>query len=185
MPIRETLCRYRTDADGRLVFVDEGWCDFARENGAPEYAVPEALYGRDLLSFISEPTTLQIYSVLMQRVITDQQWVRLPFRCDAPGMRRWLALEMRPADGGVEFRTRELRIEPRPIPALFDGGPGRSATMVRMCSWCKQTEVEPERWAPVEEIVSRLRLFGEREVPEITHGICPTCVGLFERDPRR
>src|SRR3954462_12082937 len=101
-----TLCCYRTDPDGKIIFVDEGWCAFARENGAPEYAVPEALYGRELLSFISEPTTLHIYSVLMQRVMNHRQWIKLPFRCDAPEVRRWLELEMRPWEGGIEFRTR-------------------------------------------------------------------------------
>src|SRR5689334_20177001 len=94
-----TLCRYRTDERGRLVFVDDGWCAFARENDAPEYAVPDGLYGRDLLSFISEPTTRLIYSVLMQRVLEGQHSIALPFRCDAPATRRWLEMQMRPADG--------------------------------------------------------------------------------------
>ena len=179
-----TLCCYRTDADGKIIFVDEGWCAFARENGAPEYAVPEALYGRELLSFISEPTTLHIYSVLMQRVMNHRQWIKLPFRCDAPDVRRWLELEMRPWEGGIEFRTRTLRSEPRPVPFPFDRR-GGGDTMLRMCSWCKQVELDPGRWAAVEEAVGRFHLFGDAAVPQITHGICPACVGLFERDPRR
>lgn len=185
MVSRETLCRYRTDPDGRLVFVDDGWCVFARENDAADYAVPEALYGRDLLSFISEPTTRHVYAVLMQRVTNHHQLIVLPFRCDSPATRRWLELQMRPLDGGVEFRTREIRIEARRVPFPFAGFPPGSDVMLRMCSWCKQVELDTGRWGQVEEAVTRFQLFGEREVPTITHGICPSCVALFERDPRR
>lgn len=132
-----------------------------------------------LLSCISDPTTRQIYATLMERVRRDGVEVRVPFRCDAPAMRRWLELWMSPgADGGVVFASRTLREEPRravvPPPAV-DGG-----RFIRMCSWCKQVEVDPGEWVELEAAVSRLALFAAVDVPLITHGICPPCVKTFE-----
>ena len=182
----DVLCRYATDADGCLVFVDEAWCDFARANDAPQYAVPAALYGRPLLAFISESTTKHVYSVLMQRVIEERKVIRVPFRCDAPALRRWMELTMTARDdGGVDFVGRQLRAEPRRPPLAFHRPPHPSALMLRMCSWCKNVELPAGRWDTVEEAVRVLGLFGERGVPDITHGICPPCQALFEMDVRR
>jgi hypothetical protein len=176
----EGLCRYRTDRDGRLVFVDRGWCEFAMENGAPEFAIPERLYGRPLLSFISDSTTLHVYSLLMQRVATRGESVTVPFRCDAPELRRWLELRMAPHPDGIEFATRRLQEEPRRAPLRFDRPGTRADLLVRMCSWCKDVELEPARWGPVEDAVRAFELFRDDDVPGITHGICPTCVDLLE-----
>ena len=181
----KTLCRYQTDADGHLVHVDQGWCDFALANDAAEYAVPDALYGRALLSFISEPTTQHVYSVLMNRVQNQHAVVVVPFRCDAPQLRRWLELKMTPHEGGVAFATRELRTEQREAPFPFGRAGSRADLLLRMCSWCKDVEAQPGRWERIEDAVSHFALFREPEVPGITHGICPSCVALFERDPRR
>jgi hypothetical protein len=180
----DTLCRYRTDADGHLVFVDAGWRAFALANDAAEYAAPQGLYGRALLSFISEPTTRYIYSVLMQRVVNHHTIVLLPFRCDAPDERRWFELRMTPHEGGIEFATRVLSTQPRTalIPAA---AVGQRDAMLRMCSWCKDVELAPGHWGSLEEAVTRFGLFRDTDPPSVTHGICQSCVGLFERDPRR
>ena len=185
MPPSQSLCRYATDAEGRLVFVDRGWCEFALANAAADYAVPERLYGRALLSFISEPTTLHVYSVLMDRVAKSHETVVVPFRCDAPALRRWLALEMTPHEGGVSFVTRQLRAEPRLVPFPFNRTGPRADVLMRMCSWCKDVELSPARWGPIEEAVATFALFREADVPGITHGICPACADLFQHDPRR
>ena len=182
----DVLCRYATDADGRLVSVDAAWCEFAQANGAPEYAEPDRLYGLPLLSFISDTTTKHVYSVLMQRVIDEREPVRIPFRCDAPALRRWMELTMTVrAGGGIDFVSRQLRAEPRIAPLAFDRAPLPHAPMLRMCSWCKNVELPRGRWDTLEQAVRELGLFGERAVPDITHGICPPCQTLFELDVRR
>ncbi|HET7695777.1 MAG TPA: hypothetical protein VFK57_08730 [Vicinamibacterales bacterium] len=182
----DVLCRYATDGDGRLVFVDEAWCAFAAANDAPEYAAPERLYGRMLLSFISEPTTKLIYVALMQRVVEQRQPVSVPFRCDAPALRRWLELTMTARDdGGIDFVSRQLHSEPRDPPFDFRGAPHGASTLVRMCSWCKNVELSPDTWGTAEEAVRAFGLFGAASVPQVTHGICPPCVARFELDLRR
>src|SRR3954470_1565216 len=78
--VTPSLCAYEIDAAGALVFVDDDWCRFAAENGAPEYADRAALYGRPLLSFISEPTTRLVYAALVNRVVATRTPVSIPFR---------------------------------------------------------------------------------------------------------
>ena len=180
------MCRYATDDDGRIVFVDAGWCRFARENGAPDFAAPERLYGRSLLSFITDSTTLHVYHVLMDRVANAGRTILLPFRCDGPPVRRWLELQMAPRPGGgVDFATRQIRAERRAVPLPFDRPGLRTDTMMRMCSWCKNVQMDSGQWARVEDAVKTFQIFTDADVPQITHGICPDCVTLFERDVRR
>lgn len=182
----DVLCRYATDANGCLVSVDAAWCEFAQANGAPEYAVPDRLYGVPLLSFISDATTKHVYSALMLRVLEERQTVRVPFRCDAPPVRRWMELTMTVRQGGgIDFESRLLRAEPRDPPMAFDRSPRSEGPLVRMCSWCKNVEVATGEWDTVEQAVRALALFGERAVPDITHGICPPCQTRFELDARR
>ena len=182
----EVSCRYATDAAGCLVSVDAAWCEFARANGAPEYAVPERVYGVPLLSFISDATTKHVYNVLMQRVIEERQPARVPFRCDAPALRRWMELTMTARDGGgIDFVSRQLRVEPRRPALAFDRPPHPAAPMLLMCSWCKNVELSRGLWDTVEQAVHRLGLFDQQAVPDITHGICPSCQTLFELDARR
>ena len=101
-------------------------------------------------------------------------------------MRRWLELTMAPrAGGGIDFVSRQLRAEPRVPPFPFDRAPVDSATLLRMCSWCKNVQVAPATWDSAEEAVRALGLFEQPVVPEITHGICPGCVERFEFDARR
>lgn len=179
------MCRYDVDANGCITFVDEGWRQFAITNGAPHYADSASLYGRALLSFISDNTTRHVYAVLMDRVRAERAAVRVPFRCDSPGLRRWLELEMTPGDkGGIAFVSRELRSEPRePVPASSTAVavPGVEAALIRMCSWCKRVDAGASRWLEIEQAITELGLFAEPRVDAITHGICPDCVQLFER----
>jgi hypothetical protein len=173
------LCSYEIDAAGDLVLVDDGWCHFARQNGAPAYADPAALYGRRLLSFISDPTTRLIYAALIVRVVATGTPLSVPFRCDAPAFRRWLQLDMTPrVDGGVRFTTRQTRGEPRDPPIQVDAAAPADAPMIRMCSWCNDVET-PRGWARAEDAVAVLELFAGTRVRVITHGICPACVARF------
>ena len=174
------LCSYEIDEAGDLVVVDDRWCRFARENGAPEYADRAALYGRRLLSFISEPTTRLIYSALIARVAATGEPVSVSLRCDAPAFRRWLELEMTPrVDGGVCFTSRQTRGEPREAPFHVDAAEPRAAAMIRMCSWCNDIAT-PRGWLRAEEAVVGLELFAGRSVRSITHGICPACISRFD-----
>jgi hypothetical protein len=78
------------------------------------------------------------------------------------------------ADGEVEFRVRTISEENRPAQELLEPTAARSDKLLRVCAWCKKIHLE-DRWMEVEEVTARLRLFEQRLLPLMTHGICEPC----------
>lgn len=167
--------RYAVDDANRIVEVDEAWLRFARQNDAPGLD-RDAVLGASLWTFISDQEMCLLYEAILERVRRGQLRVTIPFRCDSPAVRRFMELEMVPAvEGVIHLNSRLLRREERePVP-LLDRDVARSDKMLYMCSWCKRIEFSELEWVEVEAAVARLDLFGERPVPRISHGICPSC----------
>lgn len=180
--VSQTSFVYHVDADDRIVHVSSRWEAFARANGAPELA-GEAVIGRPLLDFVSGLEAQEIYLAVLARVRASRRVVSLPFRCDAPGVRRFMVLEVVPSHaGGLSFVSRLTREEPRPSQPLVDATVRRGGGLLNMCSWCKRVALDSGRWLEVEEAVSRLRLFEQDSMPEISHGVCNDCArGVRER----
>lgn len=97
-PASTATCSYELDPDLSLTVVDEGWTQFALENGAPEL-VPPAPLGRSVLDAISDPTTKLLYREMFTHAATVNRPVSFGIRCDSPEMRRQLLLTItaRPA----------------------------------------------------------------------------------------
>jgi hypothetical protein len=164
---------YRLNDRDEITYVNEGWCSFARANQAVGLD-PEHVLHRPLWGFVADSSTRQLYRDLLASVRTGRT-VRFEFRCDMPGCRRLLEMEVCPAGpGAVEFRTRVLWEQPRVPVSLLAEGSARSEDLLRVCSWCKRVDIGGE-WAEVEEAVARLRLFDLPRLPMLTHGICQDC----------
>ena len=123
-----------------------------------------------------------VYRDLLRRAREEKRPIEVPFRCDAPHLRRYLRLriELR-KDGGldlVSWTEREEARDPAPFPAGEDQDPLPGAPL-GMCAWCKKVRVDPESgdgdWVEIEVAIERLDLFGATVLPRITHGICPDC----------
>ena len=71
------------------------------------------------------------------------------------------------------------RVEARPPMPLLEPAAARSEEYVTVCSWCKKVELPGATWVEVEEAVEHLRLFDRAVLPQLTHGICPTCLESF------
>ena len=172
---------YRIDAENRLSFVASAWLDFARENEAAHLS-PEAVKGESLFSFIADPETQHLYKAIIDKVRTTQVSVIVPFRCDSPGLRRFMVLHISPlARGAIQFEGKLMREEPREHVPLLDPVRARSEEMIVACSWCKRIEVD-EAWLEIEEAVRRLALFDQPSLPQITHGICGDCLESFNQN---
>jgi len=178
-------CEYELDPLDRLAAVDDAWIAFARDNGAPSL-VPPGPMGRSVFDYISDPTTAEFYHAIFARVRKTGLPATLPFRCDAPALRRFLSLHIAPRqDGSLRLQSTVTRVEPR-APAAWADHSGHSADepLLRMCSWCKSINVGSE-WLEIEEAVTRLGLF-EGPARMVTHGICPACDARlrheFDRD---
>jgi len=174
MPPDMQEVHYSVDIQDRIASVCDEWLEFARENdwvGLDE----SDLIGRPIFEFIEGEETQRIYRTIFQRVRHHQRSVTLPLRCDGPDVRRFIELEIRPAEQGrIEMSGRLVRQETRKPVRFFDRKASRSQQAIAMCAWCKKIPVEGE-WQEVEEAVARLDLFQAPELPAIRYDVCDVC----------
>lgn len=166
-------CSYELDERFRIVAVDRAWTLFAEENGAPEL-VPPGPYGRPIWDYISDATTANLWRVIYEKVLRTGDPVIVPIRCDSPTARRFLELVVSRRPGfGLRVDSTVVRREDRPAVLLFDEDRPRQG-MLRMCSWCNRVLLHDD-WVDAEVLVAAMRIFEQRTVPEVTHGMCPDC----------
>jgi len=169
---------YAIDEQDRLVRVDQGYYDFAAENG---WAEAGTSLGRSLWDYVAGEDLKKVQRLLLRRLRDEVGEVELPFRCDGPGVRRRMDIRIVAGSSGravffsARLRSQEEREEPMP---LLDPAAPRGEDVLVMCGWCDRFEVEGE-WVEVEEAARRLELFDRAELPALSHGICPQCNELL------
>jgi hypothetical protein len=172
-PINMRQFIYRVDAQDRITFVDASWLAFAVENELPALTA-EAVTGKVLWDFISEPTSRQFYKIFAAKARETGQIIAIPFRCDGPQQRRFMKMFIMPQpEGALEFRSVLELEEARPRVDVFDAKFPRTSEYITVCAWCKRAKA-PD-WVEVEAAVQELQLFNRPRLPQISHGICPDC----------
>lgn len=167
---------YRIDGSDTIVFTNEGWFEFARLNGL---AKPNVL-GTSLWSHITDKTTAHLYQTIVQRLRRGRNVAQVSFRCDAPGERRFMVLEMKAEDGGaILFRSVTCEARNRLPVSLIDATVARNGRFLTMCSWCKRVLLAAQ-WVETEIAMEQLGLLASGALPQITHSICPACLAQFE-----
>lgn len=174
----------RCDPQGRYVYFNQAWLEFARENWRADFD-PQAVLGANWRTHISDPATLQLYDLLAQRARRLGRPLTVAFRCDAPDLRRFMEIRVSPLpDGGLEWASWIARQEPRAAASLLAARAQRSPRLLTVCSWCKKVQVpdwacgqdcEVGRWVEVEQVMPLLANALSGYYPELTHGVCPTC----------
>lgn len=167
---------YCVDSADSVTFVNDAWRAFAIANDAPELTA-QAVVHHSLWDFIADPETIHLYRQIFARARGSGHAVTIPFRCDAPALRRYMQLDIQPLDGGrLQLTGRTLRLERRAPVALLDRGAERSEHLLRICSWCKRIAVTVDQWLEAEEAIARLGLFDTPTLPGLTHTICESCL---------
>ncbi|MGE3465313.1 MAG: hypothetical protein AB7J13_00130 [Pyrinomonadaceae bacterium] len=176
--LRSLSCvRYTIDADDKICFVDDGWCEFAEANDGSDLK-RAVILGQSIWDHITDSTTSRLYQQIVSRV-RQGKLARFTLRCDGPACRRLLEMTITAeADGSVSFETNALRVEDRAPVALLSRKTERSSEMLRMCAWCNRMDAGNglNTWVEVEDAAERLRLFEEKGLPQLTHGICEACL---------
>ena len=181
------IVEYRIDRDDALVSVGGEWAAFALQNDGGHLVEPPL--GISLWSCIDGHEVRALWQLLVARVRSGVE-VRVPFRCDAPTMRRWFEMTITPeADGGVRFRSTLDHDEPRLHVALAHDllavtDPVHPMPPLEVCSWCERCR-EGNSWSEVEDVVAHLRLLGVQPTPAIAHSVCPACEGLIVAEAER
>ncbi|MEQ8329208.1 MAG: hypothetical protein RH859_01970 [Longimicrobiales bacterium] len=167
------LVSYRVDAEGVLVATGGDWTAFAEEAGAPELR-SDLVVGRPLDDFVSGRKTRAVYRALRERITDTGRPVTFPYRCDAPELRRWMTMEMRPLPGGQTlFRTWPTAVESRPA-APVGHRKGSKGRRLLMCGWCKRV-VLGSAWYEIEDALARSPLHDGATSLRVNHGICARC----------
>ena len=176
-----TTYEYTIDGDDVIRHVNDAWKDFALENHGQVLA--DGVVGSWLWQHLAGREVKPLYRALVERVRDRQVRIEVPFRCDAPDLRRHMALELIPLPASaVRFSCRVVTEEPlAPVKVLDPSLESDPHRMIRMCAWCKRIEGGAGDWLELEEALSDLELFQMETVPGITHGVCPECQSVVLR----
>lgn len=170
---------YEIDDKDCLVFFNEQWQTFAHANQAAYLAAPDMLH-RSLWGFIVDRETRLIYEMMFDKVRKSSQSIHFQYRCDSPTMCRYMQMELHGDERGhVHFRSQMAQVEDRDHVALIEPDLVRSSEFVTICSWCKCVQLPNAAWVEVEEAISALGLFNAAVLPQLTHGICASCLESF------
>ncbi len=173
--------QYRIDSADRIEAVSSAWLEFALANGTSELT-RERVIGRPLWDFIAGADTRHLYELMFHRARHDGVSFVVPFRCDAPTVRRFMELVVHPAGGGsIDLEGRLIRGEARERARLLDPAVPRTNDSLMICSWCKQ--VRPDKtWMDAEVGIATMKLFSVPRLPQLTHGICPVCADRVNKE---
>ena len=166
---------YCIDHADHIVTVDDPWLKFASDNGAPELT-RKNVENKELWRFISDPDTRLIYRLLFDAVRTRMQPISISYRCDSPTLRRYMELTCTPRPKlEIEIRSSIVHEEPRPYTSILDVNQSRSPSVITICAWCKKCRVSEFDWREIEDAVPELELFADSLLPQVSHGMCPSC----------
>lgn len=173
MPHDDRTFIHWIDADDRITAVNEAWRAFASDNDARDLA--DLVVGRRLWEFVKGPAVVAAWRMVIDHCRTARRIVTVPYRCDAPGMRRFHSMRVTAmADRGVEFASHIVEQEPREAARGPVAPPGE---LVVMCAWCKRVRMPTSDWCELESAGLRLGLTQD-PAPSISHGMCEQCLEI-------
>jgi len=166
---------YHIDKDDRIVFLSESWKSFASNNMAgvltKDYVLNKSIY-----DFVADEKIRHLYQMVLDRSRHEQKRIRLPFRCDSPDRRRYMAMEVFPLNADLlSMKSCMLKEELREPVSLLDTTIPRTDDYLTICSWCKRVRVSEDNWADVELAIEQLSLFDDSGLPKLSHGMCNDC----------
>lgn len=166
---------YSIDSADVIDHVNAAWNEFAIENSGKEY-LADYVVGKKLWDFITGAEARFLSQKLAERVRQTRKALQVPFRCDAPDLRRYMTMAIVPKErNGLSFVCDVVRRESREPISILDPTRLKSDQFLMMCSWCKRIEVD-KVWHEIEDGITALGLFEVDEVPQISHTMCQSCL---------
>ena len=180
--VRSERFEYTVDAQDVIQAVNEPWRNFAEKNEA--FGLGDKVIGTWLWQHMEGLEIKHLYRSLLDRVRKSGQAVQIPFRCDSPGMARYMVIEVIPLEeGAVRFASWiENEVPREEIRALEAGQEVDPDRIAKMCTWCKRIDVGRDDWRELEEGLSQAGLLKLDPVPRIQHGVCPDCRTMVLRE---
>lgn len=181
-PMTPMTVMYQVDGNDLLVFVNDQWDLFAKENDGV-HLDGLSISRKSIWEFIHDPETRLLHAALLEKVRSGTVLRTLPFRCDSPALRRFMEMDISTVgDGRVEYRCRILKTEARdPVPLIADNARA-DGPFLKMCGWCKKIDTGKHGWAEIEDGIRILGLFSANGMPRISHTICEICMNKVESE---
>ncbi len=166
---------YRLNQSDEIIYVNDNWDKFAAENdGLPEN-LSENVLNKKIWSFISDFETRHLYKAIIDNVRVYKRAANISIKCDSPNIVRFIDITIKPLENDhVEFCCFLKKQYERAKVLLLDRNIPRSDYFIKMCSYCKAINIDNE-WFETEHGVQKLSLFLKSKLPQISHGICPSC----------
>ncbi|WP_372885936.1 hypothetical protein [Shimia sp.] len=163
--MQQPVVEYTIDSKDALASVNAEWDEFARENDGGAVMADRVL-GRPIWDFIEGAKTVLFYRMVFLGCRETGVTTRFDFRCDSPGVRRVLCMEIIPgANGALTFRNEILSIsdmsaDPRVLSF-------RQYADRNRCAICGSIKIG-EEWIDIFD-------FSERRIEVGGYDICESC----------
>jgi hypothetical protein len=170
--------QYELDSKNVITAVNPAWEAFALAN-AGRQLLAEQVVGRRLFDYITGDPTRMYLEALLQTVRRAAAPLVRPYRCDSPGLRRFMEMEIRPlAGGGLELSHRLLRTQLIERPVSFTTTAAAGGQLLKRCSVCGRL-AQPGGWREPSDVAA-----AGGELPVI-YTVCPDCKTQAPRRLRR
>lgn len=171
---------YLLDAHDQIVDAGGLWDEFARENDGGNALVTRVL-GTCIFDHISGDTSTMFLDSLLKYTRTLKRSSTRCYRCDSPGIKRFMEMNLVPqTDGGVLVVHRLLRTEILPGQFIFTVQRGVNIFAVR-CSMCNRLKIDGE-WTEPDQAFASGKLVANHQTAVI-YGVCPECKGGLTVNP--
>ncbi len=154
---------------GEILWVNRAWWDFARANGGDEVPArfgPGASYFEGIA-----PPLRAFYKAALEGAMLDARPYEQDYECSSPDRFRLHHFRALPFGRDGLLLEHSLVLERKHTDEPFDLC--EQDGVVRQCSHCRRVERTADRcWVRVGSWVAA-------SPPNVSHGICPTCVGYF------
>lgn len=173
---------YLLSLDLRIVYVNEGWRRFARENGAPELAA-----GFDSSAPITDVCGEPLgawYRARFSRVRTSGQPWSLLYECSSTLRYRELSMrvDMTPQRDGfvvVHSTVADAPLRRGSLSTASFAAHTSSNGLIIQCSNCRRARraTDGDTWDWIPQLVAQ-------PPPNVSHGLCPSCDALYYYSPQ-
>ncbi|WP_022850334.1 hypothetical protein [Limisalsivibrio acetivorans] len=126
---------YKVDSDAVIQDIGGSWDFFAKENEGP-HLLSSNVVGTSLWTYIIDSSTRKLYQDIIVRVLDTAEPVNFRYRCDSPGMKRFMNMNITKEGTGVLFNSSVERVETRSPEVYFSIKSKSLAKIIKRCSIC-------------------------------------------------
>ena len=96
--------QYTINNNDIIASVNSDFIQFGKENSG-DFFVPEAWIGTKILSCIDGDNTRMFHGLLLQKVRISRKTITYRYRCDAPGLARFMLMHIIPENNAVRYEN--------------------------------------------------------------------------------